>query len=342
MRSLVPILLPASGGRGCQIAKLPIPRFKLTIASLAGVRSNQDLPVLSGVVRTQPMLIEKQLIDTIPTDQLWGFAACADFVAKKAGALLLRRGEQFVHWEKNEGDWVTEADFEAQQIIQDYLRRKFPKHGFLGEEQSKSDYADREGLAGDEEQSLRLVWVVDPLDGTVNFIHQLRTYSVSIGLVAREPSTGREELLVAAVYDPTTDELFSAIAGQGAWLNDRPLQVSNCRTVDRALLVISTNTKLPPHDPQLTRMLKAMQTPASVRRLGSAALNLCYVAAGRIDAYWASNLKSWDVAAGWLIARQAGATLESLNGDPLSLAKPSFCCAATAELCQELQTLFAQ
>jgi myo-inositol-1(or 4)-monophosphatase len=283
------------------------------------------------------MLIENQLIKTISVDRLWEFAACGQFIARKAGALLLRRSQQFVHWEKKQGDWVTEADIEAQRLIQTYLSHKFPEHGFLGEESLESD----PNLPGSANPyPVELLWVVDPLDGTVNFIHQLRSYSVSIGLVARELTTGSEEVLVGVVYDPTTDELFSAIAGQGAWLNDRPLRVSDCRRVERALLVISTNTRLGRDNPQITRMLQAMGTSASVRRLGSAALNLSYVAAGRVDAYWASNLNSWDVAAGWLIAREAGASLESLDSRPLSLANPAFCCAATAELSRQLLDLF--
>jgi myo-inositol-1(or 4)-monophosphatase len=182
-------------------------------------------------------------------------------------------------------------------------------------------------------------WIVDPLDGTVNFLHQLRSFSVSVALAIRDPATGAQQVVTGVVLDPILDEYYSASLRMGAFLNGNRIQASQCTRLSEALTVFSTNTALPATDPQIRRMLNVMATPASMRRLGSAALNLCYIACGRVDAYWAANLSCWDIAAGWLIATEAGAMLEDFDGAELDLMRPKFCCAATQPLMDELRPL---
>ncbi len=253
--------------------------------------------------------------------------------ARLGGQVLMEMLGQAESWQKGPGDWVTQADFKSQQLIRRELLQEFPHHDFLGEE------VDGEINVSDKRQPADFCWIVDPLDGTTNFVHQLRSFSVSVGLLYRNPRDGTEQLLAGTVFDPTTNECFSAIVGQGATLNDGPIRVSQCTTLSKALMVHSMNSRVQRQDPQITRLLNVMATAATVRRLGSAALNLCFVACGRMDAYWATNLSAWDVAAGWLIASEAGAVVADFDNQPLQLMHPKFCCAATTHLFAELQPL---
>jgi myo-inositol-1(or 4)-monophosphatase len=167
----------------------------------------------------------------------------------------------------------------------------------------------------------------------MNFVHQLRSFSVSIAL------RFRDRIIVGSVYDPTTDEYFSAAAGQGASLNGVSIEPSRCRSLKQALVVISLPSNSQPDSPEVRRMLNVIGRVASFRRLGSAALNLSFVACGRLDAYWSTNLKIWDVAAGWLIAQEAGAFVADFEGNPPQLEQPRFCVTANSSLFTELQPL---
>jgi myo-inositol-1(or 4)-monophosphatase len=227
-------------------------------------------------------------------------------------------------WEKGPGDLVTQADLESQRTIEDYLLQRFPTHVFLGEE-SKPKHSAPEGFC----------WIVDPLDGTTNFVHQLRSFAVSVALRYRKD--GVDEIVAGTVYDPTTDECFSAGWGKGATLNQKPIRVSPCQSLDQALVVFSMTSQIARTDPQVKRLLNVLPYASSIRRLGSATLNLCYVACGRTDAYWATSLKIWDVAAGWLIAKEAGAILKDFADHPLTLDRPHFCLTASEELFDELK-----
>jgi myo-inositol-1(or 4)-monophosphatase len=266
-----------------------------------------------------------------PADLLQFEAACRKAV-RLAGAVLMDRVGNVTPWRKAKGDWVCEADVESQRVIREFLLELFPDHRFLGEEHLTDS-------SGNAKHSSDYCWIVDPLDGTVNFLHQLHSFSVSIALTTTNSTNGVQQILTGAVFDPALDELFGASAGRGASLNGEPIQASPCCRVADALTVVSTNTAIPPDDPQIKRMVNVMGTPASMRRLGSAALNLCYIACGRVDAYWATNLNCWDIAAGWLIAAEAGAVLEDFDGAPLNLMQPKFCCAATRQLMDELRPL---
>ena len=241
-------------------------------------------------------------------------------------------GQILVHWlgkanvsEKNPGDYVTQADLESQTAIEQLIRQHFPDHGFLGEESDISESARR------EQMSREFCWVVDPLDGTTNFIHQLRSFSVSVGMLHRG------KLAVGTVYDPILQETYWAAAGSPAMLNDQPIRVSQQSGLDRSLLICSFPTRPQIDSPELARFTNLLcNSGATLRRLGSAALNLCYVAGGRADGYWATSVNSWDVAAGALILQQAGGCLRHIDGGPFDIVRPEFVATSTPELYAEL------
>ncbi len=268
-------------------------------------------------------------IDDALLDQ---FLTASQTAARTGGAILLEMLGKAEVWEKGPGDLVTQADFRSQQAIRETLLQQFPNHRFLGEE-SETAATDDEQAADSRlnPNDLEFCWIVDPLDGTTNFVHQLRSFSVSIALCHRG------QVIAGTVFDPTTDECFSAALGRGATLNGKPIRPGPCRKLNRALVVFSMTSQIAVDDPQVQRFLNVLPHVSTFRRLGSAALNLCFVASGRTDAYWATTLKIWDVAAGWLIATEAGAFLADFEGAELDLNKPSFCVANNQELFDQLK-----
>lgn len=269
---------------------------------------------------------------SLSPDDLKPFAEAATKAAHLAGEVLLKWLGKTKPMEKGPGDLVTQADFESQQVIKDFLLDRFPQHQFVGEESLGA--TTETGSSGSPKSSTPasepLCWVVDPLDGTTNFVHQLHSFSVSIGLVQGET------LLVGVVFDPVIQETYVGIRGGGAWLNGEPLTASGCDDMQRSLVIYSFGRGTQRDSPDAERLLNMLGSVGSIRRLGSAALNLCYVAAGRVDAYWATQLSQWDVAAGWLIAKEAGATIADFRGRPLELATPYFCATATEALFEQL------
>ncbi len=238
-------------------------------------------------------------------------------------------GNKLIEWmgkvdvrEKGFRDPVTQADFESQQAISDHLLAKFPEHQFLGEESTDKSLVSTPGV---------FCWVVDPLDGTVNYVHQLNSFSVSIAL------RYGGETIVGVVFDPVVGEMFCAIKGQGATLNGKPISHSGCTDIGKALVVCSFSSSANRDHPEVERFLRVLGQAASIRRLGSAALNLCFVACGRADSYWATGLSCWDIAAGWLILQEAGAVMKTIEGGEIEFFEPKFCAAATEEMFLAMQ-----
>jgi myo-inositol-1(or 4)-monophosphatase len=247
------------------------------------------------------------------------YLEAAQRAARLGGQELRRWQGRFAVKEKGPSDLVTEADFASQEIIRKELLTAFPEHGFLGEESGASTV----GTDGYR-------WIVDPLDGTTNYVHGLPQFCVSIGLERAG------ELLVGVVYDPTAEECFAAGAGRGAMLNGKPISVSGVNDLSQALVAASFPPRVAPGHSSVTEFLAVMQRAQSTRRMGSSALNLSYVACGRLDAYWASETKTWDVAAGWLLVREAGGVVEGRHG-PLDLTRPKFIAGANRELTSQLR-----
>ncbi|MGD8604399.1 MAG: inositol monophosphatase family protein [Anaerolineales bacterium] len=217
--------------------------------------------------------------------------------ARQAGEIL-RRGFGHVADIQLKGtvDLVTEHDLASEQFIRQAIESTYPDDAILAEE---------EGSLGEGEYR----WLIDPLDGTTNFAHRMPIFSISIAY-----ARGNQAIL-GVVYDPMRDELFHALQGQGAFLNGHPLAVSQTEQLINSLVV--TGFPYDKHtnpDNNLNHFADLMMKTRGIRRLGSAALDLCYVAAGRFDAYWELRLWPWDWAAGILIAREAGGTVTNIHG----------------------------
>jgi len=201
-------------------------------------------------------------------------------------------------------DLVTEADIESEKIIIKTIRSAFPDHGILAEESGQN--------AGKPDR----YWIIDPLDGTTNFAHRLGLFCIAIAFVCDD------EIACGIVLSPLTGELFTAVAGQGAQLNGSAIRVSDIRTVEESLLVTGFPYNIREILPDvMMRFSNCVGAAQGVRRLGTAALDLCYVACGRFEAFWEQNLKPWDTAAGWLIATEAGGMGTDFSNEPFTLEK---------------------
>ncbi len=237
-------------------------------------------------------------------------------LALQAGEILRRNFNQHLRVDhKGLIDLVSEADRQSEQFLLSFIREHFPGNRIVAEESGVT--------AGNEDRA----WYIDPLDGTVNYVHGLPIYSVSIAYA------NKGKLTLGVVYDPSRDELFSAEAGAGAWLNGEPIQPARAPDLDHALLVtgfpydIRTNPKN-----NLDHYAHFALHSQGVRRLGSAALDLSYVACGRLDGFWELRLNPWDVAAGGLIAQQAGAVVTNLQGSEDFISPPQSILAANPTL----------
>lgn len=220
--------------------------------------------------------------------------------ARKAGRSLLKDFSEVENLQvsmKGAGDFVSKADLAAEQIIKNDLMDARPNYGWLGEEGGFEEGTDPTRR-----------WIVDPLDGTTNFLHGLPHFAVSIAL------EHKGEIVSGVIYDPAKDELFWAEKGAGAWVNESRLRVSGRHRMIECIfatgLPFAGRGDLPETLQDLARILPAC---AGVRRFGSAALDLAYVAAGRYDGFWERRLNAWDVAAGVLIVKEAGGLLEALD-----------------------------
>ncbi len=228
--------------------------------------------------------------------------------ARQAGRTLKRDFGEVEHLQvslKGPGNFVTAADRKAEEILREELAKARPGYGFLGEEGGRTEGSDSTHL-----------WIVDPLDGTTNFLHGIPQFAISIALE-------REGVIIAGlIYNPANDELFLAERGKGAFLNDTRLRVAGRRRLADSVITCGL-----PHigrgDLELSRReLTAVQEHvAGLRRFGSAALDLAWVAAGRFDGYWEHNLSPWDMAAGILLVREAGGFVTDLDGSDAMFAK---------------------
>jgi len=226
-------------------------------------------------------------------------------LARQAGAIL-RASYQKEHQVGYKGviDLVTEVDHQSEEFLLGEIRRDFPDHHILAEESG--------GSKGNGSQ-----WYIDPLDGTVNYAHNIPIFSVSIAYASNA------SLSLAVVYDPMRDEMFSAERGKGAHLNGHLLRVSSANDLQKSLLVTGFPYDIQnPEINNLKNFVHFARISQGVRRLGSAALDLCYVAAGRFDGFWEMALQPWDVAAGGLICAESGGHITNVFGDPDFISPP--------------------
>jgi len=259
-----------------------------------------------------PTVSEQNLSDLLET---------CEAAARAGGQQLVQWRGRFQTREKGIADFVTDADIASQQAIQGVIAGRFPEHAFLGEES-----VDKNGiLHGDQ-----LIWVVDPLDGTTNYVHGYPNYAVSVAV-----SRG-QEILAGVIYDPVRDDCYSAATGRGARRNGQLLQVSNTAELGQALVGVSLPARVMRNSPDLLDFVEIVQLCQAIRRSGSAALNLVHVATGALDAFWASHIHPWDVAAGVLLIREAGGLVTGRSGAEFDLWHPHFVACATPQLHREL------
>ncbi len=243
--------------------------------------------------------------------------------AARAGAAELKAWQgKFTSREKSARDLVTDADLASQRAVEKVIRQEFPDHGFLGEESPDP-----------EQLKLPYCWVVDPLDGTTNYVHGFPCYAVSVA-VAYEG-----ELAAGTVIDPLAEECFTAARGLGSRLNGEPLSVSTTTHLNHALVAVSFPPHPRPDSPDIQAFMRVSPECQAVRRTGSAALNLAYVASGRLDAHWAHFIHSWDSAAGVLLVEEAGGVVSSYAGEKYHVADGDYCVASTQELYEQILPL---
>jgi myo-inositol-1(or 4)-monophosphatase len=231
------------------------------------------------------------------------FKQTAIEAARKSAKILRSRfGNISRIRQKENTEIVTEADTESEEVIISTIHTEFPDHAVLGEEcgliKGASEYK----------------WIVDPLDGTLNFAHQIPIFSISIALVVRDT------IVLGIILDPVSDELYTAVRGLGAQLNDEPIQVSATRTIAESLLVTGFPYNVREiFEPVMIRYASCLKASQGMRRLGSAALDLCYVACGRFEGFWEQNLKPWDSAAGALMVVEAGGRVTTFADRPYTV-----------------------
>ena len=257
-----------------------------------------------------------------------GLLTVLERAARKAGQRLRRDFNEVAHLQvsrKGPADFVSKADRQAERTLFDELKKARPDWGFLLEEGGE--------IEGDPAKPR---WVIDPLDGTTNFLHGIPHFAISMAV--QEPSG---EVTTGLVYQPLTDESFWAERGRGAWLQDQRLRVSSRRNLDDALVATGIPFKGHGDMAQWSRIFGAVAPEvAGIRRLGSAALDLAWVAAGRFDGYWEAGLKPWDVAAGVLLVREAGGFVTDFRGGDRAMERNEFL-AATEGLHSKLHKLVA-
>ena len=248
--------------------------------------------------------------------------------AKEAGAILRDEYSRPVKISyKGDVDLVTEADQRSEAAIVTHLRREFPTHAIVGEE------------GGGHENGSAFRWYVDPLDGTTNFAHSFPWFAVSIGLA--EGPQGNEELLAGVVLNPANGEMFTAARGEGAFLDGKPIHVSQAERIAVSLLGTGFPTHKRQQNPNIHYYWQFTLASHGVRRMGAAALDLCSVACGRLDGFWEFGLKPWDTAAGALIVREAGGVVTDWAGTKFHPHLPH-CVASNGRIHPEMLRLSAE
>jgi myo-inositol-1(or 4)-monophosphatase len=262
--------------------------------------------------------------------------ALCEAAARAGGLVLLDWVGRFAVSNKGPRDLVTEADVASQREIRRILLGGFPEHGFIGEETLPEHAADgRSDRAVASPPMFR--WVVDPLDGTSNYVHGFPAWCVSVALALGD------EILVGTVYDPVRDECFTAQRGGGAALNGRSIKAAGTPSLAESLVAVSFPPHVEPESPAIRDFLSLLPRVHSVRRSGSTALNLAWLACGRLDAFWVRRIACWDVAAGLLLVREAGGSVAGFAGGRIAapdahvpLDDPAFIAACSPQVLAEL------
>jgi myo-inositol-1(or 4)-monophosphatase len=242
----------------------------------------------------------------------------ANRLVKEAAEIIKEsfENELIVEYKSNPNDLVTEMDLKVEAFFQREITNSFPGHLILGEEGTGKDIQTLNGI----------VWIIDPIDGTTNFVHQQRHFAISVGIY--ENGVGK----VGIIYDVIGDELFSAISGQGAFLNGKELPKLNKANVKEALIAVNVGWIW-----KDDALMKLVNDCRGTRSYGSAAIEMAYVAANRLDAFISLGLSPWDFAGGAIILEEVGAIITTIEGEELNFLEPSSVCVAKHGLYQQLQ-----
>jgi myo-inositol-1(or 4)-monophosphatase len=260
-------------------------------------------------------------LNNIPNDSMDDWLTTCEAAARAGGQELLAWQGRFKTRKKGVRDLVTDADLASQDAIRRIITTRFPEHAFVGEEQGTESIAP---------SANQLTWIVDPLDGTTNYVHGYPNFAVSVAIARGN------DVQAGVIYDPLRDQCFAAAAGKGAWCNGVILKTSEVSAVAEALVAVSLPAHVHRDSADLLDFIEAAQVSQAVRRSGSAALNLAHVASGALDAFWASQIHAWDVAAGALLVREAGGIITGRTGEAFDLWNPHFLAAAGPQLHREM------
>ncbi|MDO4629387.1 MAG: inositol monophosphatase family protein [Planctomycetia bacterium] len=256
------------------------------------------------------------------------YLTVAEETARAAGKVLLDYADRFHVREKGHADLVTEADFASQEKVKEMILGAFPTHKILGEENIPgTDAAGGPGVYR---------WIVDPLDGTTNYVHKYPHFAVSLALEYDR------EMQVGVIFAPMTGECFTAIRGGGAFLNGKQIHTSPETEIEKSLVAIGMPPESGPGSLDLRGFLYALQSTQGFRRTGSTALNIAYVASGRMDVAWHFRTKPWDVAAGTLMVREAGGVIRSSNGGEFCVDNGDFIATSTDFLMEKFLKLIPE
>jgi myo-inositol-1(or 4)-monophosphatase len=260
------------------------------------------------------------------------FLVVAESIAREAGALLREFYRKGVSAEyKGDVDIVTEADRASEKLIGARLKQAFPEHGIYGEEGTRSDL------------DAEFRWYVDPLDGTTNFAHGFPAFCVVLGCERRKAGLAADEdgeMVAGVMYDPLRDEMFSAAKGEGATLNGEPIHVSRAKLLQESLIATGFPSHKRHKSPNVHFYQEFTLRSHGVRRAGSAALDLAYIACGRLDGYWEFQLNPWDTSAGYLLVEEAGGTITHFDGSKFTLDSREVL-ATNGLIAEEMKALFA-
>lgn len=256
---------------------------------------------------------------------IFEYLSVGESAARAAGQILLDYWDHIHVREKGRADLVTEADFASQEKVKEMILQAFPTHKILGEENTPgTDAAGGPGVYR---------WIVDPLDGTTNYVHTFPNFAVSIGM----EFSG--EMQVGVIFAPVTGECFTSVKGHGAFLNGKPLQTSRVTEPEESLVAVGFPPNAGYDSPDLRSFLNVLVCTHAIRRTGSTALNLAFTASGRLDATWNFRTKPWDVAAGSLLVTEAGGDIRGIFGKPFNVDEGWFLAAANTELQEKFQRI---
>jgi len=264
--------------------------------------------------------------------------AVCEAAARAGGHVLRDWAGRFAIREKAARDFVTEADLESQREIRRIVAAAFPGHGFVGEEADAGTAQPPPGAPGHSGSGTR--WIVDPLDGTTNYVHGFPAFCVSVAVA------DGDDILAGAIYDPLRDECFTARRGGGAFLAGRRLTAPRVAALEEAVAAVSFPPQVTATSPAIADFVAVAPHVRAVRRTGSTALNLAWLACGRLHAFWARQVACWDVAAGLLILLESGGAAGPFvaradGGDAIPLDDPAFVAASTPELLGALRNALA-